>query len=226
MSAPNKVHLVVPGFQAITEFAGHNDDCGPCANQVCAAAVEGRAPTTDGMNAIRARDLAAGVLRPGQGQRIDEVAWDVATWTHPQIATALTPLGHPVEGPDGIHQRLHDAMMRGNPCVLNLALAGQLPHNEAGIHYHFVAVGGIDADLGYLIANGDEVPFGHVGAYWVKWPSIAAAQPCALLEYHMPAPPPAPPSDPTTELHAQIATLTSERDAYLAKITSAQHALA
>lgn len=180
----SNVHVVVPHFSAITEFAGFNDDCGPCANQVCCAAIEGRPPSTAGMNAMRARDLAAGKFRAGGGQTIAEVQWDVEHFTVPQIKTKLIPIGTPVEGQGGIHEQLHDAMVAGYPCVLNLALAGSLPENEDGIHYHFVAVGGIDTDLGYLIANGDALKMPHVGTYWVKWPDLARAQPIALLIYY------------------------------------------
>lgn len=211
MSNP-KVHIVVPHFQAITEFAGHNDDCGPCANQVCAACCEGRPPTTDGMNAMRARDLAAGKFRDGEGQRLDEVAWDVAQFTSPKIETTVTPFGSPAET---IHNALRSALGRGNPCVLNLALAGSLPGNQSGIHYHFVAVGGVDTALGYLIANGDEYPFGRIGTYWVSWNGILAAQPCGLIEYHMPPKPvqPAQPPDYEALYKAELAKVTAARAA-------------
>jgi hypothetical protein len=222
MSAPSKVHVVVPHFSAITEFAGYKDDCGPCANQVCCAAIEGRAPSVQGMNEMRRRDLAAGKFRVGNGQTIAELKWDVDTFPTPKIATTLYPYDTPLEGLKSLHQALHDACLRGNPCVLNLALAGSLPGNEANIHYHFVAVGGIDTDLGYLIANGDALKLPTVGTYWVKWPDLVKAQPFALLEYHMRpvAPPPPPPTmDPAPDYHALY-------EALLAKVTAAKTALA
>ena len=212
---PPHTHIVVPHFQAITEFPPDRpdirDDCGPCANEVCIATCEGRAPTTGNMVAIRSRDInhqdatgkAAPLFRVGGGQTLNELAEDVATYTH--IKTTITPFGSSV---DAIHDALKAASLRGNPCVLNLAMATNLPGNEKGVRDHFVATGGIDDVLGYWVGNGDEFPFGHVGAYWVRWPDIANAQPIGLLEYHMPPPVIVTPSPTTHALSdAQLATL-------------------
>jgi len=193
-AAPPHVHIVVPNFTALTEFPSERpdikDDCGPCASEVCIAACERRAPATGNMIEIRSRDIQAGKFRVNGGQTLDELEWDVHA--HTTIETTKTPLGSSV---DAIHTALKAAAMRGNPCVLNLALATNLPGNEPDVHYHFIAIGGIDSNQGYLCANGDKFPFGHIGTYWVRWnPGIEQAQPIGLLEYHMPAPPrPLPP---------------------------------
>lgn len=222
MTTDTVVHVVVEGFTAITEFPPERKDihdaCGPDAEETCLASCEHRQPTTGNIIAIRSRGIETGRFRVGGGQNLDQLEADVAA--HTTIKTTKTPMGSHIEV---IHQALRDAMMRGNPCVLNLALAGALPGNEAGIHYHFVAVGGINTNLGYLIANGDEVPFGHVGAYWVKWdPGIFQAQPYGLLEFHMPAPtPPQPPTDD----QKRIEELTAELAQAHAKIQAAEKAL-
>jgi hypothetical protein len=82
-----------------------------------------------------------------------------------------------------------------------------------------VAVGAIHTTFGYKIANGDRVPFKLVGAYWVPWPSILAAQPYGLLEFHMPAPVTPPSPSPAPDYHALY-------EALLAKVTAAKTALA
>lgn len=191
------VHVEVAGFQApFNEFPSErpdiHDDCGPYANEICTAAVEHRAPTTGNMIAIRSRDYQAGRFRVGSGQNLDELEWDVHQFT--KIETTKIPMGSPAEV---IHQALKAAMLRGNPCVLQILNAQALQGNQPGVEHHFVGVGAIHTTFGYKIANGDRVPFKLVGPYWVPWSSIAAAKPYGLLEYHMPAPPaPTPTTDP------------------------------
>lgn len=180
------VDITVSGFQAITEFAGANDDCGPCAEEVCLACVQKRDPSTGHMNEIRARDIPRGWFTPHNGNTLHDVFLDATEIEH--VAVTETPLWSQAEV---IRENLKAALLRGNPCVLNLANASALHGNEQGVKYHFVAVGGINSTQGYLIANGDAIPFGP--ATWHTWGEILGAQPIGLLEFHMPeSPPPAP----------------------------------
>lgn len=217
------VHVEVAGFSApFNEFPPERpdikDDCGPYSSEICMAAVERRAPTTGHMIAIRSRDInhkdakgnPAPLFRIGGGQTLDELEADVHEYTH--IQTTKTPMGSPAEV---IHQALKAAMLRGNPCVLQILNAQKLAGNQTGVQHHFVAVGGIHTIYGYRIANGDRVPFNLVGPYWVSWASILAAQPYGLLEYRMPPPPDAntpPPVDPLAPYKAQIAALQAKID--------------
>lgn len=216
------VHVEVAGFQApFNEFPPErpdiHDDCGPYANEICVAACEHRAPTTGNMIAIRSRDYQAGRFRVGSGQNLDELEWDVLNHEHAvPITVTKTPMGTHVEGEGGIHEALKAAMLRGNPCVLQVLDAEKLQGNQPGVQHHFVGVGAIHTTFGYKIANGDRVPFKLVGPYWVPWSSILAAQPYGLLEYHMPPPATPPTVDPRDETIAQLK----------AKIANAQKALA
>jgi hypothetical protein len=225
MSTP--VHVIVPGFAAITEFVAKGpdgqpitDDCGPCANEVCIAACQHRPPSVANMVAIRQRDIEHGWFTPHAGQDLHHVYLDATQLAGMQVTEVVQGSSIPT-----IHEALKAACVRGNPCVLDIFHASALPGNEPGVEHHFIAIGGIDTSKGYLVANGDHAPptFGPVGTYWVTWNDLAKAQPVGLLEYHKPAPAPlpSPPPAPTEVevLQAQIRTLQ-------AKIAAAQHALA
>lgn len=213
------VHIVVPGFTAITEFvpahpgqAAITDDCGPCASECCIAACQHRAPSTANMVDIRKRDIEHGWFTPNGGQDLHHVYLDATELAG--MSVKETPQGSSL---DVVHAALREACLRGNPCVVDLFNAGNLPQNETTVRRHFIAIGGIDTQRGYLIANGDHAPptFGPVGTYWVTWDALAKAQPVGLLEYHMPAPPPhplptpgpakpIPPTTPDDKLHAAL----------------------
>jgi hypothetical protein len=182
-------HWVDPHGKEITEFAGHSDDCGPAANEVALATVQARSPTTAHMNAIRARDLAAGIFRNGGGQNVYELVQDVQRF-EPGVKVKQTPTSVNFDATpakdaayfETVHQALKDAMSRHNACVVNVGNAAALPGNEHGVQWHFVTCIGIDDALGYLICNGDEVPFDGV-PNWVTWKQLLAARPVAIVEY-------------------------------------------
>lgn len=183
-------HIEIPGFTAFSEFPhtidltlpAITDACMPCASLTCQNAVLAWNKTPQELAQllvnVRARDIGKGWFVAGSGQNLDEVEDDVAYFT--SIKTSKTPMG---SDPSLILSNLNSAIQRGNPCLLNLADAANLPNNEPGVQYHGVAVGGYDDTLGYLIANGDEYPFGHVGSYWVSEAAILTAKPYGLLEY-------------------------------------------
>lgn len=182
MSTPAHIHIEIEDFEAIPEFSGFTDCCGPCVEESCLAALQHRKPTATNMNAIRARDIQRGWFTPGRGNTVHDVWLDATEIAGVQVTE--TPFGTDI---NTIHNNLHDAMLRGNPCVMQIQNATVLPGNEPGVHNHFIGVGGCDTLLGYKIANGDQIPF--TGTYWVKWPDIEAAQPGGLLEFHMPTSP-------------------------------------
>lgn len=192
MTTAAPVHWIAPHFAAISEFAGHSDDCGPCAHEVCVAAIEGRAPTQANMNAMRQADIDAGrwIFDNGvsHGQSVQQLFASAQALT-PHIKAELFPATVDYTTPDieAIHQRLKTALLRGSVCVLNIGKAGNLQGNEHGVQWHFVACGGIDSVQGYLIANGDRTPAG--GPDWIPWPNIASAVPVALVEFFAPPPP-------------------------------------
>lgn len=227
-AAAPPVHIEIAGFTAFTEFPHEfdpsypkiTDACGPCANIACLNAVLRWGHSVDVLIAEmvhrRQQDIDNGLFRAGSGQNLDELEASVKLWD-PTIVTHKTPMGSDAEA---IRQALKAAMLRGNPCVLNILNAQKLPNNEQGVQHHFVAVGGIDTALGYKIANGDYFPFApEVPAYWVRWPDILAAQPYGLLEYEMqPLPAPPPPASP--DIAAALAAL-ADAEAAIAKARSA-----
>jgi hypothetical protein len=68
----------------------------------------------------------------------------------------------------------------GQMVITYLGHALSLPYNEEGVYSHFVALGGIDTDLGCLVGNGDDVNalggHGIIPCRWYGWNQLAAAE--------------------------------------------------
>lgn len=172
-------YLVQP-FTGLSEFAaGHNDDCGPNAEEVALASVQRRDPSALHMNQIRSRDLAKGWFHNHTGEGIQAIANDAETYeaAHVQLISYGTAL-------DTMHDRLVTALKGLNPVVLNLANGEAIPHNEPGVKGHFVTLGGYDDQYdAFLIADGDYwtgkgvIVNGTTPTFWATWARITEAQP-------------------------------------------------
>lgn len=215
-SAP--VHVILPHFNALFEGAVNWSACGPVANEVAVAALEGRLPDPNNAKAVVARDTSAGRFGRG-GQTLSDIAWDLA---EQRGYTALTTVGYSsAPNLDALHALLKLGGLSGWPVILQVARAYNLPDNEAGVNYHFVVSGGIDSALGYLIANGDtrtgirlapQWPAStHIPLNWASWATLVNAGVCgAILVRPKGYQPPATPADPApsvTLTAAQLATL-------------------
>jgi len=161
---------VDPHAAEITEFAHdpadgdklETDDCGPCGAEVCRACIDGRAPTTANMLAIRRHDLAAGLFGVGRGQTVQELVKATPAPYHVTLYPDPVDYEHPNQADLATHlvAALHD---RRSPCVLNIGNATALLGNEHGVRWHFVAALGVRSVGGVvsvLIANGDQIRLG------------------------------------------------------------------
>lgn len=69
------------------------------------------------------------------------------------------------------------------PIIIEIARAGNLPGDEAGVQYHFICVVGI-TDAGYICNDGDNSAIAsHLVTY--SWAEIEAAVPCGVLVLDM-----------------------------------------
>lgn len=205
-----RVHFVIPGFKAAREFCGRHDTCGPNALNELAAALwpskygpvgcatmnkitvemqqHGQFSTDPrGVGGCTMFDLHEQAVRMGFA-----VTYLLAWHWHPALDLAMV---HAI-----IKSVRYD---QGYGVLLQVGRAYNLPDNEHGVDSHFVALGGVDSDQGYLVGNGD-IPLGTFhGAEWASWASIAAAQPTAMMIVHHPVagsgpaepPPPPPPTN-------------------------------
>ena len=182
------VNSVWQNVTTINEFAaGHNDDCGPCANENLWAGLAGRAPSSAEMDAIRTRDIQANIFVSGSGQGIADIYHDYLNFWHyapsglvlngynaggytlADLVAAVTAVGNS-GGHGGVIVEIHNAYM--------------LPFNEPGVNNHFIALLGYDSVTGkVLVANGDRepLPAGTGKPDWYPLSDVAAAMPIGIL---------------------------------------------
>lgn len=171
-------HTKLANFTGLSEFAaGHNDCCGPCAEEVALAVVEKRAPSATHMNAIRTRGIAEGWFKPKAGESVEGVYNDVLKYQRMQAE--LIAYG---SSQTSIRQKSIDAILSGNPVVLNLTTAHAVRHVEPSVNGHFVTLGGYDTSSdSFLVANGDYylgpargvIVLGSTPTYWVPWSELS-----------------------------------------------------
>lgn len=185
-SLSTTVHIEIPHFTAIYEGAVAWDACGPVANEVAVAALEGRTPDTGNAAKARARDLAAGHFTVGGGQPLSGIIWDLQQRGY--TALEIIPYGEPANNA-ALHDLVKKGALAGLPVILQVARAYNLPDNEANVQYHFVVVGGIDSVAGYLLANGDTKTGiarhpawpAYIPTNWATWATITAAGVCGAI---------------------------------------------
>lgn len=182
---------VLTNFQAISEFWGFRDTCGPDAELVCRHSLSGDVLSGPAVDAIRADMVSHGLFAPG-GCTMDQLWRENIIHS---IATLYPQEWHYGADPETLHHALDqyagltDADGREYAFIFQVDDAGVLPWSEGGVRSHFVAIGGCDPSLGYLVANGDDVMalninHGHgklIPTRWMTWAQLLAAAPRALL---------------------------------------------
>lgn len=188
-AATQNVHIEIPHFHAMYEGAVAWDACGPVANEVAVAALEGRTPDTGNAMKARARDLAAGRFTAHSGQTLADIVWDLQQRGY----TDLQVIGYSGAPDSAYLNALHTLIKAGasaqHPVIIEVSRAYNLPDNEAGVQYHFVVIGGIDSVAGYLVANGDTRTgiAQHPGwpaiipLNWAGWGTLEAAGICGAI---------------------------------------------
>lgn len=213
-------HREIAGFIApIDEFQGHNDDCGPYAIMAALRPFDSATYPFDAhtLNTIRQemidhKEWVWGSDGKSHGCNVDHIASYLRR--HGYGSTVFSSYG---EGGKFDLATFHDTlrMYAGvKPIIFEPSQAYHLPGNEAGTLYHWVTVGGLDSTEGYLVANGDELPY--TGLRWIGWPSFEACVPVAYLVVeppaaHDPPPPPPPPPAESDDSQADAAVVAADQ---------------
>lgn len=219
-AAPVTVHREIAGFRAISE-QGHWLDCGIVAEidalRACAwFRDDGRSDPamTSGLIKSWHNEYAASIdpatnrPRMDHGTQLHDILWHLTT-RHPEnshIAGHIPSVDVPNLTQLRTFIKYHTYHL--NPVIVFVSRAYNLPHNEAGVGGHFVTLGGIDSELGYLVANGDTTDalankaLGvNVPTYWATWAQLTAAHVNGAIALDaawqapvVTTPPPAPPA--------------------------------
>ncbi len=179
-------YRLLPVSAAISEFQGFTGDCGQAATLAALHVLKGNALTGAELDSIVNSQIAAHLADPNGPQ------------TSGDIVTYLKGLGLEVftsgfENPLQFnwHQYLLDNA--GDfPIILEVANSGAGFGNvgdEAGVHFHFICVLGIQ-DSGYMVADGDNVAARSGQLVTYSYDQIAAAQPVAVIGVQKSAPSP------------------------------------
>lgn len=179
------------GFATISEFVNElslTGDCGPTATLAALHCVDPiRWPLTPaGLKALDADEIAHGFAEKNGAQNIPQLD---AYLSH--LGVAHYTVGYAQFSFDRFHADLK-SLSGKHPIIPEWSLAGALPGDEPGVHFHFSADGGIDtgphgdgAGGGYLFCDGDNRADDGSGKarppilYTIQ--QIAAAKPIAYV---------------------------------------------
>lgn len=180
--APAKVHVEVAGFQGFGEFHGYNNDCSADAELMARHPLDGS--TLDGatLNLWWMEYWNTGHHTSG-GATLDHIYWHLTGSAHrldPNKARVARYIPVDRVSLADLRTAIIAALVAGQTVIVYLGNAQALTYNERGVYGHFIALGGIDSDLGYLVGNGDDVLAlggkGIIPTRWYGWSMLAAAQ--------------------------------------------------
>ena len=184
------VHRTLSKLKSLSEFiGGSRAACGPDGELMALdeLATTGSILNADHLVAIQKRDQVKGWFSPTGGEPLSSIYKDLNTYEHIHFVRYIPYSDTP--NTTVIHGALQD-FAGTYPIVLQLVNAQALTGNEQGVHSHFVAVVGIDSDLGYYVLNGDDIqalPISRgVTTYpgrWISWNSILNAKPAGLIVF-------------------------------------------
>ncbi|HEU5348112.1 MAG TPA: hypothetical protein VFU63_05825 [Ktedonobacterales bacterium] len=182
MAVPEKMHVEVAGFAGFGEFHGSTVDCSADAELMARHPLDGSPLDAATLNAWW-RDYLLTGHGDAHGARLSGIYWHLTASAHkldPGKARVAAYIPTDSATLDALHDNLKAALARGQTVIVYLGNAQALPYNERNVHGHFVAIGGIDSDQGYLVGNGDDVNAlggkNVIGARWYGWNQLAAAQ--------------------------------------------------
>ncbi|HEY7340868.1 MAG TPA: hypothetical protein VH591_08305 [Ktedonobacterales bacterium] len=181
-TAAQKVHVEVPGFQAFGEFHGSNKDCSADAELMARHPLDGSPLDAGTLNLWWGEYWNTGHHTSG-GATLDHIYWHLTGSAHkldPTKARVAKYIGTDKIPLAQLRAEIIAALARGQTVITYLGKALALPDNEHGVYGHFVALGGVDSDLGYLVGNGDTTDalggHGIIPTHWHGWNELAAAE--------------------------------------------------
>ncbi len=182
IATPAKVHVEVPGFQGYGEFHGSNKDCSADAELMARHPLDGSPLDAATLNLWWSEYWNTGHHTSG-GATLAHIYWHLTGSAH-KLDASKARVASFIDTDkitlDKLHDAIKAALATGQTCIVYLGNALALPDNEHGVHGHFIALGGIDTDMGYLVGNGDEIEalggHGVIPTHWVGWNQLVAAQ--------------------------------------------------
>lgn len=191
------MRTILPGFSTISEFVnqlGLNGDCGPTATLGALHEVDPvRWPLTPAaLHALDSDEIANGFAEANGAQNIPSLSNYLD-----RIGVKHTTYGYGACPIDLVHSTLK-SLAGKQPVLVEWALAGALPGDEPGVHFHFSTCGGLDTGPagdgiggGYLWCDGDNRADDPNGVprppVLYTWPQIVAAQPIAMVVFEVPS---------------------------------------
>lgn len=180
--AQDKIHVEVAGFAGYGEFHGSNDDCSADAELMARHPLDGSLLDAATLNLWWA-DYTSSGHGDAHGATLAGIYWHLTGSAHKlDAARAKVARYIPTDSMAlaDLRTALIAALSAGQTCLVYLGNAQALAYNEHGVHGHFIALGGIDSDQGYLVGNGDDVNAlggkGIIPIRWYGWNVLAAAQ--------------------------------------------------
>ncbi len=180
--APTKVHVEVAGFAGYGEFHGYNNDCSADAELMARHPLDGSPLDAATLNLWWGEYWNTGHHTSG-GATLAHIYWHITASAH-KIDTTKCRVARYI-GVDSVsladlRTAIIAALTKGQTVIVYLGNAQALTYNERGVYGHFIALGGIDSDMGYLVGNGDDVNAlggkGVIPCRWYDWNMLAAAQ--------------------------------------------------
>jgi hypothetical protein len=174
---------MINGAAALSEFQGFTGDCGETAELASLHVVD---PVKWPLNAatlgaIVKRDIGTGWTSANGAEPLSTIAADLAL-------AGVAFINHGYGEPLGYSWRaILDAQGGMRPLVLEVAVAGNLPGDEANVRYHFITCLGWDPAAGAgFFADGDDAAArgGSLNRYSAA--QIEAATVCGVLEITTP----------------------------------------
>lgn len=225
--APTAFHTQVTGFQAFGEFHGYNTDCSADAELMARHPFDGSLLAAGVLNTWWKYDYLATGHGDAHGAKLSDIYWHLTQSAHKLDATKVRVAKYiPTDSMSlaDTHNQLIYYLARGCTAIAFLGNAQGLTYNERGVYGHFVAFGGLDTQLGYLMGNGDDVAalggHGIILTRWYGWNNLVSAQingfiALAKVAPVIPTPPPPPPPDP---LAGQLAAALALNQVYVQRL--------
>lgn len=220
-TAASKVHLEIPGAQALSERTSPYVPW-----DACAVIAETVALHVCPWNAVA---LVKNTVLAWRWQYIKYGHWSKVQSQGTTLAAiywhlTATPIRAHIAGyipysdtPDlaKLHEFIKQQSLQQNPIIIMVNNAQALTKNEKGVRGHFVTLAGIDSDLGYLTLNGDTVDALNttaliVPSYWNTWAQLVAADIRGAIALQREITPPAPPPPPVVPMGLSAAIAQAE----------------
>jgi hypothetical protein len=178
--AQEKVHVEVAGFQAFGEFHGSTKDCSADAELMARHPLDGSPLDAATLNLWWQEYVASG-HGDAYGAKLRDISWHLTGSAH-KLDGAKARVARFIDTDtialDQLHEAIKAATTKGQTVITYVGRALALPYNERGVYGHFITLGGIDSDLGYLVGNGDDVNAlggkGIIPCRWYGWNQLVA----------------------------------------------------